>query len=55
MKKILVALVGSLALVAAGCTSSASPSPSASASVAPVKLTVGLGYIPGVQFARFLF
>ena len=53
MKRILVALLGSLALVAAGCTSSASPTPSASASVAPVKLTVGLGYIPGVQFAPF--
>ena len=53
MKRILVALLGSLALVAAGCTSTASPTPSASASVAPVKLTVGLGYIPGVQFAPF--
>jgi len=53
MKRILVVLLGSLALVAAGCTSTASPTPSASASVAPVKLTVGLGYIPGVQFAPF--
>ena len=53
MKRILVALLGTLSLVAAGCTSSASPTPSASASVAPVKLTVGLGYIPGVQFAPF--
>ncbi len=55
MKRILVALLGSLALVAAGCTSTASPKPSASpsASAAAVKLTVGLGYIPGVQFAPF--
>ena len=51
MKRILVVLVSSLALLITGCTSSASTSPSASA--APVKLTVGLGYIPGVQFAPF--
>lgn len=57
MKRIRFALLGTLALVATGCTSSATPSatptPSASASVAPVKLSVGLGYIPGVQFAPF--
>jgi len=51
MKRILVVLLSSLALLITGCTSSASTSPSASA--APVKLTVGLGYIPGVQFAPF--
>ena len=51
MKRILVVLLGSAVLLASGCTASASPSPSAS--VAPVKLTVGLGYIPGVQFAPF--
>jgi NitT/TauT family transport system substrate-binding protein len=49
MKRILVVLLGSIALLASGCTASASPS----ASAAPVKLTVGLGYIPGVQFAPF--
>jgi NitT/TauT family transport system substrate-binding protein len=38
-----------VAVLAAGCvTSSSSPAPSA-----PVKLTVGLGYIPSVQFAPF--
>ena len=49
MKRILVVLLGSIARLASGCTASASPS----ASAAPVKLTVGLGYIPGVQFAPF--
>ena len=50
-------LVG--ALVVAACGSSASPTPSpagstpASGSAAPVALTVGLGYIPSVQFAQF--
>ncbi len=37
-------------LLAVGCGPS---SPSPSASVAPTKLTVGLGYIPSVQFAQF--
>jgi NitT/TauT family transport system substrate-binding protein len=34
-------------------STAASPSPSPSGSAAPVKLTVGLGYIPNVQFAQF--
>jgi NitT/TauT family transport system substrate-binding protein len=55
MKRILVVLLSSLALLITGCTSSASPTPSASpsASSTAVQLTVGLGYIPGVQFAPF--
>lgn len=48
MSSRVVILVG--LLVAAGC---ASPGPSPSASAAPTKLTVGLGYIPSVQFAQF--
>jgi putative riboflavin transport system substrate-binding protein len=54
-------LVVVLALAIAGCSSNPSPSPSgASASPSPLassapatKLTVGLGYIPSVQFAQF--
>lgn len=51
MKRTLLVLLSAVALLGGGCASSASPSPSSS--VAPVKLTVGLGYIPGVQFAPF--
>ncbi len=51
MNRISVALLTACALLVSGCATSASTSPSAS--VAPVKLTVGLGYIPGVQFAPF--
>ncbi len=43
-----IALIATLAI--AGCGASA-PNPSASS--APVPLTVGLGYIPSVQFAQF--
>lgn len=57
MKRIVVALLSLVLFVAAGCSSdlkqAASPSASGSAAVTPVKLTVGLGYIPGVQFAPF--
>ena len=65
----LVAGLAVLALVVAACGGSSSPSPSAVASTAPsgssaapasptpaaspVPLTVGLGYIPSVQFAQF--
>jgi NitT/TauT family transport system substrate-binding protein len=42
-----VALVIALVLVLAGCTAGATPS------AEPTKLTVGLGYIPSVQFAQF--
>ena len=51
MKRTLLVLLSAVAVFGGGCTSSASPSPSTS--VAPVQLTVGLGYIPGVQFAPF--
>jgi NitT/TauT family transport system substrate-binding protein len=44
------ALFASLALVASACGAGAAPSP---ASSALVKLVVGLGYIPNVQFAQF--
>ena len=62
-----LALIALVALLVAACsgggstTPSASPAPagsdaapeSAGPSLAPVKLTVGLGYIPSVQFAPF--
>ena len=51
MSRVFVALLSACALLISGCTAASSPSPSTS--VAPVKLTVGLGYIPGVQFAPF--
>ena len=51
MSRVFVALLSACALLISGCTAAASPSPSTS--VAPVKLTVGLGYIPGVQFVPF--
>ncbi|MEI6848691.1 MAG: ABC transporter substrate-binding protein [bacterium] len=51
MSRVFVALLSACALLISGCATSSSTSPSAS--VAPVKLTVGLGYIPGVQFAPF--
>jgi NitT/TauT family transport system substrate-binding protein len=51
MNRVFVTLLSICALLVSGCATSASPSPSAS--VSPVKLTVGLGYIPGVQFAPF--
>jgi NitT/TauT family transport system substrate-binding protein len=43
------------AVVLAACSGTASPNPSgpAAPSGTPVKLTVGLGYIPNVQFAQF--
>ena len=51
MSRVFVALLSACALLISGCATSASISPSAT--VAAVKLTVGLGYIPGVQFAPF--
>ena len=48
MLRRLMVLIGLVLVVA--CTA---PAPSPSASAAPVKLTVGLGYIPSVQFAQF--
>jgi NitT/TauT family transport system substrate-binding protein len=57
------ALLAAIALVAAACASGQSATPTASGSVslfgnpapspAPVKLVVGLGYIPNIQFAPF--
>ena len=62
------ALLAVLALVTAACGGGASPTPTASLQgsagpsgsqapsptpAAPVKLVVGLGYIPNVQFAQF--
>ena len=62
------ALLGVLALVASACSGGASPTPPASLQgsagpsgsqapsptpAAPVKLVVGLGYIPNIQFAQF--
>jgi NitT/TauT family transport system substrate-binding protein len=48
-----------VALLAAGCSQPGATSPSASAgagpSPAPTALTVGLGYIPSVQFAPFYY
>lgn len=51
-------LAGGLALVVAACgsgTGSPSTSASPSAPSEPVKLVVGLGYIPNVQFAQFYY
>jgi NitT/TauT family transport system substrate-binding protein len=61
-----VALIAAVALIVAACSGGGSASPGSSApagsdpvpasagpSAAPVKLTVGLGYIPSVQFAPF--
>ena len=46
-----------LAVIAAACGGAATPTPGAPTPsptpVTPVKLTVGLGYIPSVQFAQF--
>jgi NitT/TauT family transport system substrate-binding protein len=55
VNRTLIALLSTLAIVFAGCTSSASSSPAASpsSSASAVQLKVGLGYIPGVQFAPF--
>ncbi len=47
-------LVAGLALVVAACGSGAA-SPSATVAPEPVKLVVGLGYIPNVQFAQFYY
>jgi len=47
----LVAALTSLAVLAAACGGAATPAPSPTP--APVQLTVGLGYIPSVQFAQF--
>jgi NitT/TauT family transport system substrate-binding protein len=48
------ALLGALALVVAACSGGASASAASSPTpAAPVKLVVGLGYIPNVQFAQF--
>ena len=50
-------LLGVLAVIAAACGGAATPTPGAPTPsptpVTPVKLTVGLGYIPSVQFAQF--
>ncbi len=43
----------SVAPSAAPSSTAAAASPNASSSAEPVKLTVGLGYIPNVQFAQF--
>jgi NitT/TauT family transport system substrate-binding protein len=50
----LVVAIGA-AIVLAACSGVASPNPSGSTAPSgpPVKLTVGLGYIPNVQFAQF--
>jgi putative riboflavin transport system substrate-binding protein len=48
--------VVSLAVLLTACSGGSSPSPSAGTSASPsglTKLTVGLGYIPSVQFAQF--
>jgi NitT/TauT family transport system substrate-binding protein len=49
---LLIAVVGMVGVLAA-CSVGATPGSGASASPAPVSLTVGLGYIPSVQFAPF--
>ena len=56
VRTVLVPASLAIALVLGACGTSASPSTSSSAgpaSPAPVALTVGLGYIPSVQFAQF--
>jgi len=64
--RVLAGFAVALVLVVAACDgastggtasagSSAAGSPGAGASPAPVKLTVGLGYIPSVQFAPFYY
>lgn len=55
MRRTLAVLISAATLILAGCSTGATPSPTASPSISPspVKLTVGLGYIPGVQFAPF--
>lgn len=55
-----IALALTLAVVVglvAGCAASTAPngSPTATESPVPTKLTVGLGYIPSVQFAQFYY
>lgn len=50
MRREVVAVICLVAAVLAGC-SFGSPSPTPSAG--PVRLTVGLGYIPSIQFAQF--
>ncbi|MEA2536198.1 MAG: putative riboflavin transport system substrate-binding protein [Chloroflexota bacterium] len=47
------AATGSLPASSAGSSASAAASPRPSGLAEPVKLTVGLGYIPNVQFAQF--
>ena len=49
----LTILALSVGLALAACSSGAGPSPSPSGSTAPTALTVGLGFIPSVQFAPF--
>ena len=49
----LVGLAMVVATTVAACGSSSGPSPTPTAPSAPIKLTVGLGYIPNVQFAQF--
>jgi len=49
-----LAIVAALAVAACGSTASPTASPSAAPTATPaVKLIVGLGYIPSVQFAQF--
>src|SRR5215212_5427547 len=45
-------LISIVAILVAACSSAPTPSPSGQPA-ATVKLTVGLGYIPSVQFAQF--
>src|SRR3954451_13845916 len=50
LRKMIPTLAGCLLLLGCGPQPGASTPPG---SVAPIKLTVGLGYIPSVQFAPF--